>query len=210
MYSYLSMIEMRLTAQAMALFWTFLWTTCKTGAYLPVALVILFFRTFRTRFVKEQHEDGSTRNNVAFYRGTVMHARSQPAKNAFSYPVRMALLMDLDDPPQWLNVRAADLLTAAAARKMAGTTGVVRVLTHPPSVGYIQNPISVYYCYDKGPASHADTVGGGLSMCIAEVTNTPWGERVRFLFRPSGPEGRGESLPKALHVSPLMDMKNTW
>jgi hypothetical protein len=73
----------------------------------------------------------------------------------------------------------------------------VRLLTHPPSAGYSQNPISVYYCYG------AD--GGQLERCIAEVTNTPWGERVTFLFRPGG-----ETVPKALHVSPLMDMRSTW
>ena len=31
------------------------------------------------------------------------------------------------------------------------------------------------------------------------------GERVTFLFRPGG-----EDTPKALHVSPLMDMKGVW
>lgn len=39
----------------------------------------------------------------------------------------------------------------------------------------------------------------------AQVTNTPWGERVRFVFRPAG-----EVVQKALHVSPFMDMRNTW
>ena len=38
-----------------------------------------------------------------------------------------------------------------------------------------------------------------------QVTNTPWGERVSFVFRP-----QGEAVQKALHVSPFMDMKNTW
>lgn len=49
------------------------------------------------------------------------------------------------------------------------------LLTHPPAAGYTQNPISVYYCY--GPDGEA------LEHCIAEVTNTPWAERVTFLFR---------------------------
>lgn len=38
-------------------------------------------------------------------------------------------------------------------------------------------PRSVYYCYDKA---------GALQRGIAEVTNTPWGERVTFLFDPQG------------------------
>jgi len=40
---------------------------------------------------------------------------------------------------------------------------------------------------------------------MAEVTNTPWGERVVFSFEPSG-----QRVPKALHVSPLMDMLGDW
>ncbi|GBF99295.1 hypothetical protein Rsub_12055 [Raphidocelis subcapitata] len=42
------------------------------------------------------------------------------------------------------------------------------------------------------------------ALAIAEVTNTPWGDRVRFVFRPGG-----DQTPKALHVSPFMDMDNT-
>jgi DUF1365 family protein len=40
---------------------------------------------------------------------------------------------------------------------------------------------------------------------VAEVTNTPWGERVRFAF------ALGEdTLPKPLHVSPFMEMCPLW
>jgi hypothetical protein len=37
------------------------------------------------------------------------------------------------------------------------------------------------------------------------VTNTPWGERVTFVFDP-----KGQRVQKALHVSPFMDMDNVW
>jgi DUF1365 family protein len=40
--------------------------------------------------------------------------------------------------------------------------GAVKLLTHPHSAGYVQNPISVYYCHDSN---------GSLSACIAEVSN---------------------------------------
>jgi DUF1365 family protein len=73
----------------------------------------------------------------------------------------------------------------------------VLLLTTPVSAGYTQNPISVYYCKSR--------VDSALQLCIAEVTNTPWGERVTFLFEP-----RGQRVPKAMHVSPLMDMTSTW
>ena len=54
----------------------------------------------------------------------------------------------------------------------------------------------MYYC-------HAPT--GELERCIAEVTNTPWADRVRFAFAPGG-----ESMPKPMHVSPLQDMRSTY
>lgn len=79
---------------------------------------------------------------------------------------------------------------------MFSGAGRVKLLTNPPVLGYIQNPISVYYCF---------AADGTLEMCIAEVTNTPWADRVTFLFRPGG-----EEVPKSLHVSPLMDMRNVW
>lgn len=185
--------------------------------------------------------------------------------------MRLALV-DLDAPPAWFrSLQAGDHLTADAARAFAGTVGRVLLLTNPVSLGYAQNPISVYYCYnDEGSgisasgatsgSSRAATGGGGggatppggrspvpvetpnrrrtrlqsrleqeagngagggggsapsvaaaaeglgaPARAIAEVTNTPWGDRVRFAFDPAG-----DQSPKALHVSPFMDMGNTW
>ena len=40
-----------------------------------------------------------------------------------------------------------DCLSAEQARELAGTRGAVRLLSYPPSMGYQQNPISIYYCY---------------------------------------------------------------
>lgn len=66
----------------------------------------------------------------------------------------------------------------------------------PASAGLQENPIVVYYCYDAA---------GPLRCCLAEVTNTPWADRVRFAFAPEH-----DQLPKAMHVSPLQDMRSTW
>ncbi|ACO68423.1 predicted protein [Micromonas commoda] len=41
-----------------------------------------------------------------------------------------------------------------------------------------------------------------LKTCIAEVTNTPWGERMRINFFP-----RGARVPKCSHASPFLDMQ---
>ncbi|KAL2930650.1 polyprotein [Bienertia sinuspersici] len=42
-------------------------------------------------------------------------------------------------------------------------------------------------------------------MLQYEVTNTPWGERVSFVFNPNS-----DTVAKALHVSPFMDMEGNW
>ena len=72
----------------------------------------------------------------------------------------------------------------------------MQLLTNPRSAGYTQNPISVYYCHDAQ---------GVLATSIAEVTNTPWGARLTFMFDPASAK-----VAKALHVSPFMDMHNQW
>ena len=51
----------------------------------------------------------------------------------------------------------------------------------------------------------ADDAAGALRCCIAEVTNTPWADRVAFAFA-----HEGDALPKMMHVSPLQDMLSRW
>lgn len=138
------------------------------------------------------------RGAISFYKGTVWHERRSPSLHKFSYTVRYALV-NLDfAPPSFISSTAHHHMTASKARSIAGTTGPVYLLTVPTSVGYEQNPLSVYYCFDDDDETC-------LSVCIAEVTNTPWGERVTFLFDPNG-----DSVAKPLHVSPFMDMSGVW
>lgn len=158
--------------------------------YMPIALVSAVLRHLLPGC------DGRCDGSARFYEGVVKHLRKQPKEHRFSYQVRMAVV-DLDNAPSWWKRSKNENMTAAEARRLAGTAGPVRLLTHPSSAGYTQNPISVYYCYNADSSQ--------LEQCIAEVTNTPWAERVTFLFRPGG-----ETVPKALHVSPLMDMRSTW
>ncbi|XP_039797020.1 uncharacterized protein LOC120662021 isoform X2 [Panicum virgatum] len=134
--------------------------------------------------------DGAAR----LYEGRVRHSRRRPAAHAFEYPVRYALV-DLDRLP------LPDHLSADDARRIVSTSGPVRLLTIPKSVGYAQNPLSIYYCYDSAGQGQ----DGELRMCIAEVTNTPWGERVMFTFQPDS-----DLVAKPLHVSPFMDMLGNW
>uniref|UniRef100_A0A6N2KEV4 DUF1365 domain-containing protein n=1 Tax=Salix viminalis TaxID=40686 RepID=A0A6N2KEV4_SALVM len=151
--------------------------------------ILLVIRTFLTR----RPSSTISSNAVSLYQGTVWHERRRPVRHSFRYSVRYALF-DLDQthaPP--------DHLSADDARQVAQTTGPVFLLTIPPSVGYEQNPLSLYYCYDMDGSARI------LKKCIAEVTNTPWGERVVFIFDPNS-----DAVAKPLHVSPFMDMLGSW
>ncbi|XP_057949717.1 uncharacterized protein LOC131144841 [Malania oleifera] len=135
-------------------------------------------------------------DSVSLYQGTIWHERTVPVHHSFSYPVRYALI-DLDRAPR--PVPNPNHLSADHARRVAQTHGPVFLLTIPPSVGYEQNPLSLYFCYDTEDSSQ------NLKKCIAEVTNTPWGERVSFVFNPTS-----DLVAKPLHVSPFMDMLGNW
>ncbi|XP_027338796.1 uncharacterized protein LOC113852661 [Abrus precatorius] len=131
---------------------------------------------------------------IYLYEGTVWHQRRHPITHSFQYRVRYALI-DLDRAPH----APHDHLSPDEARQITDTNGPIFLLTIPPSVGYEQNPLSVYYCYAVDGSTRR------LKKCIAEVTNTPWGERVSFLFNP-----HSDLVAKALHVSPFMDMLGSW
>jgi DUF1365 family protein len=75
--------------------------------------------------------------------------------------------------------------------------GPIRVLTNLRSFGHCFNPVSFYYCFDAA--------GEELQAVLAEVTNTPWGERHSYVIS----DGVG-SFEKAMHVSPFMGMDHTY
>ncbi|XP_061982844.1 uncharacterized protein LOC133702553 [Populus nigra] len=156
------------------------------------SLALSLLLVFRTLFTRRPSSTIPS-NAVSLYQGTVWHERRRPVHHSFRYSVRYALF-DLD------HARAPlDHLSADEARQVAQTTGPVFLLTIPPSVGYEQNPLSLYYCYDMDGSARI------LKKCIAEVTNTPWGERVVFIFDPNS-----DVVAKPLHVSPFMDMQGNW
>ncbi len=76
--------------------------------------------------------------------------------------------------------------------------GPVRMLAQLRTLGHCFNPVTFYFCFDAEER---------LGAIVAEVTNTPWGERHAYVLRSEskGPvlEGRFE---KRLHVSPFMGM----
>jgi DUF1365 family protein len=152
------------------------------------------------------------------YEGTIRHRRHEPLTHELRYPIGL-LFLDLAELPEVLDAsrlwsarrpalgrfRRADYLgdpaqaLDEAVREVAGTDGPVRLLTHARTFGHCFNPVSFYYCYDDR--------GERVQAVVAEVTNTPWGERHRYVLRRRG-AGRvmEDGFDKAFHVSPFMGM----
>ena len=165
--------------------------------------------------------------NSAIYVGSVYHRRTEPVEHAFSYRIFMPLF-DLDELPELLDrvplwsarrpaparFRRSDYLGGAAAplaeavrERVAGELGrapegPVRLLTNPRYWGVGFNPVSFYYLHGRG-------AGEPVEAIVAEVTNTPWGERRSYVLSP-GAEGMAGGFEKALHVSPFMPMEQTY
>jgi uncharacterized protein len=124
------------------------------------------------------------------YEGTIRHRRFAAGSHEFRHRIALAYA-DLDAPPR------GRFLDRAAIERLAGAAvGDIRLLTMPRSLGVAFNPVSFYYCFDAA---------GALTHVVAEVTNTPWGERHTYVL----PRGEG-SPDKALHVSPFMGMDHAY
>jgi uncharacterized protein len=167
------------------------------------------------------------------YKGWVRHRRLLPTIHSFRYRVFLAYL-DLAElstvfggVPFWSTRRPAlarfkrsDYFGAAdrplddcvrqlvAERIGQRPAGPIRLLTNLRYFGYCFNPVSFYYCFNV-----ADTQ---VETVVAEVTNTPWGERHQYVL-PVKESIRERALhrwqfDKKMHVSPFMpmDMRYAW
>ncbi len=172
--------------------------------------------------------------NSSIYRGQVRHRRFAPTRHEFAYSLFM-MLIDLDELPQLFDIsrcwsarrralawfRRKDHFGDPASplkqcvydliEKETGSRpeGPVRLLTHLRYFGHCFNPISLFYCYA------AD--GKSLQHIVAEVSNTPWGERHCYVLSNHNLVNRkqrslGFRHPKSFHVSPFMnfDMDYAW
>ncbi len=157
------------------------------------------------------------------YFGTVLHQRIRPKRHRLSYGV-FSLYLDLGELPaiatslrlfsrdrfnlfgfygsdhggkadtplrQWV-----DETLAEAGIAIEG--GSVRLLCYPRVLGYVFNPLSVFYCFD------AD---GALRALVYEVNNT-FGQRHTYVI-PVEHAGGGsirQACDKHFYVSPFMPM----
>ncbi len=166
------------------------------------------------------------------YLGSVRHRRKSPAVHDFRYPLFLAYL-DLDeldtvfarrwlwstrrpaparfdrrdhvgDPAEPLTTSVRDLVERRIGRRPAGP---IRLLTHLRYFGHCFNPVSFYYCFEPD--------GERLTALVAEVNNTPWGERHCYVLD-AAEQGEARRLVfrsgKHLHVSPFigMDVEHVW
>ncbi len=157
------------------------------------------------------------------YVGQVMHRRMRPRAHRLKYRIFM-MLLDLDEidglaAQSWLFSRNGFNLLGFHDRDFGDRSGTplrpqieghlcdaglgeatasIRLLTMPRVLGYVFNPISVYFCH------RAD---GSLGAMLYEVSNT-FGERHSYLIPVKG-ETDGQirqHCSKALHVSPFISM----
>lgn len=162
----------------------------------------------------------------AIYRGWLRHRRFAPRAHAFRYPLFMMYLdlAELDEVFRgrwlWSARRSAPArfdradhlgdpatsLDQAVRDLVAGQTGArpegpIRLLTHLRYFGHCFNPVSFYYCFDRA--------GVRVETIVAEVNNTPWGERHCYVLNQPADPGSARlrfHFDKAFHVSPFMPM----
>lgn len=162
--------------------------------------------------------------------GQVMHARSRPKHNRFSYPV-FFLRLCLTDPAGLAAASGrlfgynraglvsfqsrdhaerdgGDLLSWLDSRlARAGVQrpgGAVWLQTFPRVLGFVFKPVSFWHCHDEA---------GALRVLLAEVNNT-FGERHQYVLTAPGgaPIQAGTELVcrKHFHVSPFCDVKGEY
>lgn len=134
----------------------------------------------------------------ALYEAAVTHQRWAPLTNRFRYRA-WYWLVDLDDLPQpsrrlrpFARVDARDHMDVRALlREAAIPADRVLMLTGARSLGYVFNPLSVFWAYDSE---------GTRTAVVAEVHNT-YGDRHAYLLDGAG---RGfAQTDKAMYVSPF-------
>lgn len=159
------------------------------------------------------------------YEGTVTHSRFVPVKHHFSYGLCM-LYLDIDELDDlvgpgkliasqawsrasfnpndyWLGTAdlAISLRQYLAEKTGQIVEGKIRLLTQLRYWGYYFSPLNLFYVFDDDDRK--------VKQVIAEVNNTPWGQRHHYLLWQGNqidPQQMRYCHPKAMHVSPFMQM----
>ncbi len=84
-------------------------------------------------------------------------------------------------------------------------SGPIRLLTLLRCWGYYFSPLNLYYLFRPD--------GNNIAAIVAEVSNTPWREKHRYLLLPAKVTPATQlrySHSKQFHVSPFMDMDTSY
>ncbi|MBM3506747.1 MAG: DUF1365 domain-containing protein [Alphaproteobacteria bacterium] len=158
------------------------------------------------------------------YRGAVMHRRHRPVAHRFRYRV-FAILLDIDRLEA--SLRGMRLLSwnrfnlfsfhdrdhgprdgsslgpwIKARLHEAGIDhdgGAIRLLCFPRILGYVFNPLSLYFCH---------RLDGSLAAIVYEVKNT-FGEQHVYVLPAAHGEGR-HRCAKSFYVSPFIGMSASY
>jgi uncharacterized protein len=155
----------------------------------------------------------------SLYVGTVDHVRLLPFRHAFSYRI-FSLLLDLDERPalaarlkimshnrfnllsfhdrdhgpgDGTDPKAWVLAQLQAAGFAADDGWTIRLLCFPRMLGFVFNPLAIYFCHDAG---------GTVQALLHQVSNT-FGERHSYLLPATGAPVV-QACAKNFHVSPFM------
>jgi uncharacterized protein len=152
----------------------------------------------------------------ALYPGWVMHRRLRPRHHRFKYRV-FAMLIDLGELPRLDRALALfrwnrrglfsfhdrdhgdgrplkDWLDSLLGAAGIAANGPRRVLCYPRILGYVFNPLSVWFCHDEANA---------LKAIIYEVHNT-YNERHAYVFGADGEKLVRHDCAKVFYVSPFL------
>ncbi|MGD1934530.1 MAG: DUF1365 domain-containing protein [Candidatus Phaeomarinobacter sp.] len=167
---------------------------------------------------------GNDEAPARLYFGRVIHARSRPRQHRFAYKV-FSMLVDIDrleDVGHTSRVFSLDRFNLFSffrrdhgprdgsslrdhINQLMADAGLplperVKLLCYPRILGYVFNPLSVYYCYD------AD---GRMLALVYQVHNT-FGDVHSYVAPVTDAEQKGrvvhQSRDKNLHVSPFVGM----
>lgn len=167
--------------------------------------------------------------NSSIFEGNVRHQRMSPKPHGFRYRLFM-MYVDLDEVStlferRWFwSARRPNLGWFRRADYMRPTerplkevvldrveselghrpSGSVCLLTQVRTMGYVFNPVSFYFCHGED---------GQIEAIVAEITNTPWGERHAYVLDGRGFDGHEVlwwRFDKDFHVSPFFDMDQSY
>tara|TARA_Y100001970_G_C14118473_1_gene794941 strand:- start:102 stop:872 length:771 start_codon:yes stop_codon:yes gene_type:complete len=160
------------------------------------------------------------------YSGVVTHERFKPKKHFFSYKT-FSLLIDLNEIEKiekkikFFSYNKLNILSfynvdhgnrdgsslinwvkkALKKSKINFNLGKIKLLCYPRFFGYVFNPLSIFYCYDKNLK---------LRAVLYEVKNT-FNEQHTYIFRCSNSSNLIlQKCDKKFYVSPFIEMKTSY